>query len=89
MQCAQCATPDDGTTLSTDAVAFLRASATVAPGALGSVPLSSRAARELAIAHRRLIAVHLDKELKSARVVRELAAVYAASATPAELRGPR
>ncbi len=84
LRCARCATSDEGTALSADAVAFLRASATVAPGALGGVPLSSRAERELAVAHRRLIAMHLDKELKSARVVRELASEYAASAPPAE-----
>jgi hypothetical protein len=34
--------------------------------------LSIRAMRELELAHRRLIAFHLEKELKSARVLREL-----------------
>jgi len=34
--------------------------------------LTARAARELETAHRRLISVHLDKDLKSARVLREM-----------------
>jgi hypothetical protein len=34
--------------------------------------LSVRAARELETAHRRLLALHLEKELKSARVLREM-----------------
>jgi hypothetical protein len=51
----------------------------VPPGGLSGVALPTRAGRELEAAHRRLLAAHLDKELKSARVVRELAAAYGGS----------
>ena len=74
--CARCAGPAEGAPLSCEALAFLRAARTVAPRRLSEVPLPARAGRELAAAHRRLLAAHLDKELKSARVVRELAAAY-------------
>jgi hypothetical protein len=61
-----------GTALSIDALKFLRSAAASAPEALDDVPLEAGPARELETAHRRLIHVHLDKELKSARVLREI-----------------
>jgi len=61
-----------GVTLSGEAVGFLRASGTVAPARLGTLPVSARALRELESVHRALIARHLEKELKSVRVLREL-----------------
>ena len=61
-----------GTILSLDALRFLRSAAGTGPDALGSVPLEPGAGRELEVAHRRLIHVHLEKELKSARVLRQL-----------------
>jgi hypothetical protein len=51
---------------------FLRTSATSSPDALIATPLEPTAARELETAHRRLLQVHLEKELKSARVLRQI-----------------
>jgi hypothetical protein len=59
-------------TLSGEAVAFLRASGSLAPGRLDGLGISTRALGELEAVHRSLIATHLEKELKSARVLREL-----------------
>jgi len=70
--CRACA-PAGGTSLSPEAVGFLRAAGRIGPGAAGQLPLSAAAARELETAHRRLINLHLDKELKSARILREIA----------------
>jgi len=69
--CRRCA-GTNGTTLSLEAMRFLRASARSNPGALIDVALDAAAARELETAHRRLLHVHLEKELKSARVLRQL-----------------
>ena len=69
--CRGCA-PPGGTILSAESIGFLLASGRIAPGELGSVPLSAAASRELETAHRRLINLHLEKELKSARVLREM-----------------
>ena len=51
---------------------FLASAGTAAPDKLESLLLSTAASRELEIAHRRLISLHLEKELKSARVLREM-----------------
>lgn len=69
--CRDCA-PAGGTRLSAEAMVFLRRATSIAPDHLASLALSARAARELETAHRRLINVHLEKELKSARVLREM-----------------
>jgi len=69
--CRNCAS-GGGTSLSLDALRFLRSAAACAPDALARLPLDAVAARELETAHRRLINLHLDKELKSARVLRQL-----------------
>jgi DNA repair protein RecO (recombination protein O) len=61
-----------GTSLSLEALRFLRSAAACAPDALAGLPLEPGAARELETAHRRLITLHLDKELKSARVLRQM-----------------
>jgi DNA repair protein RecO (recombination protein O) len=58
--------------LSADAMAFLSAARISSPFVLGDVAVSSGALRELEGAHRLLIARHLEKELKSARVLREI-----------------
>jgi hypothetical protein len=58
--------------MSSDALAFLKSAARTAPERLDEVRLSAKAGRELAAAHRTLITTHLEKELKSARVLREL-----------------
>ncbi len=70
--CRRCVPAGGGTTLSVDALRFLRSAAASAPEALESVALDAGPARELETAHRRLIHVHLEKELKSARVLREI-----------------
>ncbi len=60
------------TRLSDDARTFLSAARAVSPFALGGVAVSRGALRELEAAHRSLIAMHLEKDLKSARVLREM-----------------
>jgi len=69
--CRRCASPG-GTVVSLEALRFLRSAAGSAPEALSGIPLDNGAGRELEIAHRRLIHLHLEKELKSARVLRQL-----------------
>jgi DNA repair protein RecO (recombination protein O) len=69
--CRRCA-PAGGTAISSEALMFLRSAAAIAPENLGTLPLGGRAAKDLETAHRRLIHVHLEKELKSARVLREM-----------------
>jgi DNA repair protein RecO (recombination protein O) len=69
--CRGCA-PGGGTAISAEAVQFLKAAAAAAPDRVAALALSARAARELETAHRRLLSLHLDKELKSARVIREM-----------------
>ena len=58
--------------LSVEAKSFLLAARSVSPFGLGSVPVSREALVELEMAHRALITVHLEKDLKSARVLREM-----------------
>jgi len=58
--------------LSGEAVAFLRGAARVGPDRIEGLAPSPRALRELEAVHRTLIAAHLEKDLKSARVLREL-----------------
>ena len=70
--CRQCAPSLDGTELSAEALRFLKASSRTAPERVKRLTLESRAARELETAHRRLLNAHLDKELKSVRVLREM-----------------
>lgn len=70
--CRRCASTAGGTLLSIEALHFLRAAASAGPDALHGIRLESGPARELEIAHRRLIHHHLEKELKSARVLRQL-----------------
>ena len=58
--------------LSRDALGFLSAAATVAPEGLMELALGSSAARELEAVHRALITMHLEREPRSVRVLREL-----------------
>jgi DNA repair protein RecO (recombination protein O) len=69
--CRTCA-PAGGTSVSVDALKFLKAAGATAPERLHALPLVPRAARELEALHRRLLHLHLEKELKSARVLREM-----------------
>jgi DNA repair protein RecO (recombination protein O) len=57
---------------SDDARAFLAAARGCSPFALAGVRVSARTIRELEIAHRQLIEMHLEKDLRSARVLREM-----------------
>jgi DNA repair protein RecO (recombination protein O) len=52
--------------------AFLAAARRCSPFALGDVPVTPAVLRELEAAHRAQIAMHLEKDLKSARVLREM-----------------
>ena len=70
--CRTCAPGTNGTRLGRDALQFLKAAGGAAPDRLSHVALSALAARELETAHRRLLSLHLEKELKSARVLREM-----------------
>ena len=62
--------PDDR--LSDDAKAFLSGARTCSPLALGRLAVSPRALREIEASHRALISRHLEKDLKSVRVLREM-----------------
>jgi DNA repair protein RecO (recombination protein O) len=70
--CRRCAPAAGTITLSAQAVGFLRSAATVAPARLSEIDLTPGAARELEAAHRTLIAWHLEKELRSTRVLRDM-----------------
>ena len=58
--------------LSAEAQAFLDAARTCSPFRLAEIAVSPRALRELEASHRAQIAMHLEKELKSPRVLREM-----------------
>jgi DNA repair protein RecO (recombination protein O) len=69
--CLRCAS-GGGTEISLDALRFLRSAAAASPDSLLGIPLEAGPGRELETAHRRLIHLHLEKELKSARVLRQM-----------------
>jgi len=64
--------PESHAGLSDAAIAFLVGSRTVPPQQVGMVPAEPRAMRELENVHRTLITMHLEKTLKSDRVLRDL-----------------
>jgi len=64
--------PEARGTLSPEATAFLARSRTVPPQRVGEAPASRRVIDELRNTHRALIAMHLEKTLKSDRVLRDL-----------------
>ena len=72
--CKRCgrSTGGSGEAVSPEALAFLNAARGRQPLRLGGVPLSVRASRELEAAHLTLMTTHLEKTLKSARVIREI-----------------
>ena len=70
--CRGCGPSGSGTPVSAEGMHFLAASASVAPEGLQALPLAASSARQLETAHRRLMNLHLEKELKSARVLREM-----------------
>jgi DNA repair protein RecO (recombination protein O) len=69
--CPTCA-PAGGTHVGIEALKFLKAAGGTSPDRLEALPLQPRASRELETVHRRLLNLHLEKELKSARVLREM-----------------
>jgi DNA repair protein RecO (recombination protein O) len=64
--------PEARGTLSAPAAAFLTTSRSVPPRRIGEVPVERPVLEELQNAHRALIAMHLEKTLKSDRVLRDL-----------------
>jgi hypothetical protein len=58
--------------LSGESVAFLRAAGTTSPGRIGAAGVSKRTLGELEAVHRSLIATHLEKQIRSVRVLREI-----------------
>jgi DNA repair protein RecO (recombination protein O) len=64
--------PDARGTLSAEALEFLAASRIVPPHRVGDLPAGGRVLKELENAHRALIILHLEKTLKSDRVLRDL-----------------
>ena len=70
--CRRCGHAGHGTDIGPAALRFLRAAARTAPERMESLELDVRASRELETAHRRLLNTHLEKELKSVRVLREM-----------------
>jgi DNA repair protein RecO (recombination protein O) len=70
--CSGCSSRGHGTDLSAAAVRFLHEALRTAPERMDALTLDPRASRELETAHRRLLNTHLEKELKSVRVLREM-----------------
>jgi DNA repair protein RecO (recombination protein O) len=64
--------PEARGSLSAGALAFLAASRGAAPQQVGALPAADGVLRELEGVHRTLIAMHLEKSLKSDRVIRDL-----------------
>jgi DNA repair protein RecO (recombination protein O) len=64
--------PESKGTLSAPAMAFLTASRSVSPDRVSELPAERRALKELEQLHRGLIAMHLEKTLKSDRVLRDI-----------------
>ncbi len=73
--CDRCTASPEPPDLSPGALAFLRAAAGLPPERLGEAPLAVRASRELEAVHRSLIALHLEREPRSGRVLREMGGV--------------
>jgi DNA repair protein RecO (recombination protein O) len=64
--------PESRGTLSDAAMAFLAASRSLGPDRISELPAERRTLKELEQVHRGLIAMHLEKTLKSDRVLRDL-----------------
>jgi DNA repair protein RecO (recombination protein O) len=64
--------PEARGTLSGEAMAFLTASRSVTPLQVGDLPAPRSVLKELEQVHRALITMHLEKNLKSDRVLRDL-----------------
>ncbi len=68
--CEACST--GGLPVSEEAMAFLHSALRWSPAVAAQAPMSAAARRALEQAHHRLIAVHLEKALRSADIVKEL-----------------
>lgn len=68
--CARC--PEQGPRVSAGALRFLRELASRTPAQVAELGGPADALRELQVAHHQLIAMHLEKNLRSSRVIREL-----------------
>lgn len=64
--------PESRGTLSATAISFLAASRVVPPHQVADIPADAGALKELENVHRALITMHLEKTLKSDRVLRDL-----------------
>jgi DNA repair protein RecO (recombination protein O) len=64
--------PEARGTLSSGALGFLSAARSAPPHDVGAIPADRRVLMELEIVHRALISTHLEKPLKSERVLREM-----------------
>jgi DNA repair protein RecO (recombination protein O) len=64
--------PESRGSLSAGALSFLAASRGAAPAQVGELPAARGVLRELEGVHRALITMHLEKSLKSDRVIRDL-----------------
>ncbi len=73
-RCASCAGRRglEGIGLSRDALEFLSQATRVAPDRVDELAFSERAGKELQAAHRALILAHLEKDLRSIRVLRDM-----------------
>jgi DNA repair protein RecO (recombination protein O) len=58
--------------LSNGARAFVQTARNLSPFGLGAIEVSRETLRELEVRHRALIAMHLEKDLKSVRVLRDM-----------------
>ena len=70
--CRGCGTGRGGPGLGAAGLEFLRRARTVRPDAIDGVEVHGAAIRELEVVHRALIVAHLEKELRSTRVLRVL-----------------
>lgn len=70
--CESCVPGGRAAALSADAIAFLGRAVRLRPNDVGRLACATRVVRELEHAHRALLSHHLEKDLKSSRVLREL-----------------
>ncbi len=70
--CTTCASGQGGVRVSPEALGFLTVCAGRGPSQLGDVEPHPRVLAELQAAHRLLLVWHLDREPRSARVLREM-----------------
>jgi len=70
--CTRCGTHDGEVDLSPEALAFLRGVAVVSPDRIDDLSVTPAGLRQLATAHRALMAIHLEREPRSTRVLHEI-----------------